>query len=81
MNKEDVLTCRNHRMGTCERSEPVVLAEVKDYVQMVCRNCHGVWVVSTPDGKAKARYENRLNEIKRQEERRRERESRPVYFA
>lgn len=81
MDRTDVMQCRNFRMGTCERSDPIVLEEDRYYVQLGCRTCRGGWVVTMPDGKARARYENRLKEIKLAEERRRARESKPTIFA
>lgn len=80
MDRSDVMECRNWRMGTCERSDPIVLQEDRYYVQMGCRTCRGGWVVTMPDGKARAKYENRITEIKRQEQLRREREQQPIYF-
>lgn len=80
MDRTDVMTCRNWRNGTCPKSDPIVLEEDNLYVQMGCRTCRGGWVVTMPDGKAKARYESRLEEIKKAEQRRREREAQPVYF-
>ena len=80
MDRTDVFICRNFRMGSCPRSVPKILQEDSMYLQMGCETCHGGWVVTMPDGKAKARYESKLDEIKRQEKLRREREATPVYF-
>lgn len=80
MDKSDVMECRNWRNGTCERSDPVILEENQYHVQMGCRTCRGGWVVTLPEGKAKARYQNRLDSIKEAERRRREREQSPIYF-
>jgi len=80
VDKNDVMTCRNFRNGTCPRSDPVVLEEGREFLQMGCRTCRGGWVVTLPDGKAKARYENRVRELKQKEEQERERRQRVVYF-
>lgn len=80
MEKSDVMTCRNYRAGSCPKSDPIVLQEDQFHVQMGCRTCRCGWIVTMPDGKARARYENRIAEIKRQEALRREREQAPVYF-
>jgi hypothetical protein len=80
MDKSDVMECRNWRNGTCPKSVPKVLEEDKFYTQMGCETCRGGWVVSMPEGKARARYENRLSQIKQAEQQRREREAQPVYF-
>lgn len=77
--REDMMTCRNFRMGSCPKSDPVVLQEDAEYLQMGCRTCRGGWVFTMPKGKAKARYENRLSEIKKAEERRKAREQRTIY--
>lgn len=81
MNRADVMECRNYRNGSCPRSDPVILQEDALYLQMGCRTCRGGWVVTMPKGKGKARYENRLRDIKEAERRRREREARPTIFA
>ena len=79
-SKSDMMQCRNWRNGTCPRSDPVILVESSQYLQMGCRTCHGGWVFTLPDGKAKARYENRIAAIKKAEEARRAREAVPTYF-
>lgn len=80
MERADVMECRNWRNGTCPRSVPKILEEDKFYIQMGCETCRGGWVVSMPEGKARARYDNRVAEIKRQEKLRREKEAQTVYF-
>lgn len=80
LDRDDVLQCRNWRMGTCERSDPVVLQEDAMHTQLGCRTCRCGWVVTMPQGRAKARYESRLDAIKEAERRRREHESRPILF-
>lgn len=64
-DQSDVMTCRNWRSGTCPKSDPVILQEDSQHIQMGCKTCRGGWVVSMPEGKAKARYENRLTEIRK----------------
>jgi hypothetical protein len=80
MNKQDLMECRNWRMGTCPKSDPVVLQEDSQYLQMGCKTCRGGWIVTMPDGKAKARYENRVAELKRLEKEERERQSKRLIF-
>jgi hypothetical protein len=80
MNKQDLMTCRNFRLGTCTKSDPIVLEEDHNYVQMGCKTCRGGWVVSLPEGVARARYENRIAELKRHAEQERVRRQQPVYF-
>lgn len=80
IDREDVMTCRNWRNGTCPKSDPVVLEERDDTVQMGCKTCRGGWVVTLPVGKAKARYENKIAKLREEERRERERRARPIYF-
>lgn len=79
-DQADTLTCRNFRLGTCDRSDPVILEEDAMHVQMGCRTCRCGWVVTLPDGKARARYQSKMEAIKQEAERRRQREQRPVIF-
>jgi len=79
-DKQDVLTCRNWRAGTCPKSDAIVLQEDSQYIQLGCRTCRGGWVVTMPEGRAKARYENKIKEMKEAEARDRARREQPVYF-
>lgn len=80
VDKSDVLQCRNWRNGTCPKSDPIVLEEGPEHVQLGCRTCRSGWIVTLPVGKAKARYENRISAIKEIERRRRQLEQQPIYF-
>lgn len=80
MNKQDLMECRNWRTGSCPKSDPIVLQEDSQYLQMGCKTCRGGWVVTMPEGKAKARYENRAAELKRLEKQERDRQQRTVIF-
>lgn len=73
-DKEDVLTCRNFRMGSCPRSDPVILEERSDSIQVGCRTCRGGWVVTLPEGRKRARYLNWVDEVKRKVQAERERD-------
>jgi len=80
LDRQDVMECRNWRAGSCPRSDPVVLEESSENVQMGCRTCRGGWIVTLPVGRARARYENRLAAIREAERRRRAAEAQPVIF-
>ena len=72
-------TCRNWRLGSCPRSDAIILEEGRDHIQMGCRTCRGGWVVTMPEGRAKARYENRLKQIREHQERERAKKGRKVF--
>jgi hypothetical protein len=48
--------CPNHKRGTCERSDPVILAEDAEYYQFGCRTCRCGYVFTAPRGQARARW-------------------------
>lgn len=78
--RRDVLCCRNFLAGTCPKSDPIVLQEDSEYLQVGCKTCHSGRVVTLPTGRAKARYENRAAELKRLEKQERDRQQRTVIF-
>jgi hypothetical protein len=52
----DAPVCPNHKKGTCERSDPVILAQDDEYYQFGCRTCRCGYVFTTPHGKARAQW-------------------------
>lgn len=77
---EDPLRCPNNRRGTCPRSDPVILEEGREHIQIGCKTCRAGYVVTLPEGKRHARYENRIKELKRIQEQQKAVESRAKPF-
>lgn len=58
--------CPNWKRGTCERSDPVVLAQDAEYAQLGCRTCRCGYVITMPKGVARARWTNELKSKQQQ---------------
>lgn len=66
--------CRKFKDGLCPRSDIIILEERSDSIQLGCRTCKSGRVVILPEGRKRARYENKLAELKRKAQAEREAE-------
>lgn len=76
----DLPECPNARQGTCERSDPQLAGESEDWISVRCRTCKAVYVVTLPEGRARAVYDNWIESQKKNEAAERARGSRPLIF-
>lgn len=74
--------CPNSLEGKCARSDTVHGGETKDENAdiIICRTCKLLWMISKPRTQDRARYENKIEKMKKASERDREAARRKLIF-
>ena len=73
-------SCPNHRDGTCERSDIILLGEREHAWLMHCKTCQLFWAISKDRTRQAARHENRMKRIREATEAERARAAQSVRF-
>lgn len=71
--------CPNFLKHRCERSAIHLIGEGDDHVTLHCETCKLTWVRTKAIADARAKFRNAEERLRKEAERRRAREQRPLY--